>query len=60
MRILFSRFPQATLRDEKLGWIEVLRLDFPLPVENDDKSSIEIHLHAIVGTIEHEAIPIPS
>jgi signal recognition particle receptor subunit beta len=56
MRILSIRYPQATLRDYKLGWIDVLRLDFPYPMEDDDESSIEIHLHALVGNMEYEAM----
>lgn len=56
IRALAARIPDSVLRDYKVGWLDVLRLDYFWETPNSDGSRLEISVHALVGQVEYEAM----
>ena len=55
-RALAERNPQAQLRDYKVGWLDVLRLDYTVPANNADEKSHDLSVHTLIGKVQYEAM----
>lgn len=56
LHALAARIPGAVLRDYKVGWIDVLRLDYTWETPQEDGSQLSISVHALVGPVEYQAM----
>jgi signal recognition particle receptor subunit beta len=55
-RALAERNPQAQVRDYKVGWLDVLRLDYVVPAISTEEESYDLSVHTLNGKVQYEGM----